>query len=194
MSLQLLLPTSPPPEDRLSSSRLAWSLLVSLMLHLGAGLGLAPAPAEYLSRQAKPVVLTVMLASKNESDSRAVAAEIPISSSRAVEGVDAPPEAEGNLTQKAQLLVAPDLAALEEIAVPFSGSITLRLVVNSRGTVDSVTVVKSDPIPKELLDGLQSRFGQARFSPALAGSQPMVSTRDLVIRYEAAPTPLPRNP
>ena len=161
------------------------------MLHLGAGRWLAPEPAEYLPRQSKPAVLTVVLATKDEFDSGPVAAEMPNPSSHATAGGAPRVEAEGKLTQKAQLLVAPDLAALEEIAVPFSGSITLRLLVNSRGTVDSVTVVKSDPIPKHLLDGLLMSFGQARFSPALAGSQPMVSTRDLVIRYEAAPTPLP---
>jgi hypothetical protein len=108
--------------------------------------------------------------------------------------MDAPIDAAGKLTQKARLLVAPDLTALEDLPVPFPGSITLRIHVNSHGTVDRVTVVKGDPIPKELLDGLLSRFEQARFAPALAGSQSVASTRDLVIRYEAAPIPLQRDP
>lgn len=177
-----------------SSSSLAWPLVISLMLHLGAGWVLSSGPAEHLTRQARPASLTVVLPGKGEPDFRAAAPESPVPSSHSAAGMDAPLEAEGRLTQKARLLVAPDLAALEEIPVPFSGSITLRLVVNSHGTVDRVTMIKGDPIPRELLDGLLSRFEQARFAPALAGSQAVVSTRDLVIRYEAGPTQLPRDP
>lgn len=192
MSLRLLLPAVAPLENRGCSSRLAWPLVVSVMLHLGIGGLLSAGFAEHLPRHARPAILTVVLVSKDESASRPTAAPIPSPDSAA--GMDAPLDAEGQLTQKAQLLVAPDLAALEEIPVPFSGSITLRLVVNSRGTVDRVTMIKGDPIPSELLDGLLSRFEQARFAPALAGSQPVASTRDLVIRYEAGPTQLPRDP
>ncbi|OHC64239.1 MAG: hypothetical protein A3H93_14195 [Rhodocyclales bacterium RIFCSPLOWO2_02_FULL_63_24] len=100
----------------------------------------------------------------------------------------------GKLTQKARFLVAPDLATLEEIPVPFSGSLTVRLYVTSLGTVDRLTVIKSDPVPKELLDGLFSRLQQAQLAPALAGSEPVASTLDLVIRYETGPTLLRRDP
>ncbi|MDP2826848.1 MAG: hypothetical protein Q8O52_29700 [Sulfuritalea sp.] len=138
--------------------------------------------------------MTLVLAEKNDVDSPSAAPMKPDAAPHSVAGVAAAPDAAGKLTRKARLLAAPDLAALEEIPVAFSGSITLRLLVNSRGTVDRVTPIKGDPIPRELLDGLVSQFEQARFAPALAGSQAVVSTLDLVIRYEAGPTQLPRDP
>lgn len=100
----------------------------------------------------------------------------------------------GKLTQKPRFLAAPDLSALEEISVPFSGSLTVRLHVSRLGTVDRVTVLKSDPVPQELVDGLVSRFKHAQLAPAQAGSEAVASTLDLVIRYETGPTPLRRDP
>jgi len=77
--------------------------------------------------------------------------------------------------------------------IHFSGSLSIRLHVSSLGTVERVTVIKSDPVPKELLDGLVSRFEHAQLSPALAGSEAVASTLDLVIRYEAGVIPLQGN-
>lgn len=75
-----------------------------------------------------------------------------------------------------------------------SGNLTLRLDVSALGTVDRVTVIKSDPVPKELRDGLVAHFQEARLSPALAGSKAVASTLELVIRYESTPSPLLREP
>lgn len=190
----IVLPVSPLPEQRLRSSRLARSLVVSLTLHLGVGWLLSQGYAEYLPRHAAPAILTVILTSKDEADSRPVAPENPFSQAESAAGTDAPSDAAGKLTQKARFLVAPDLAALEEIPVAFSGSVSFRLEVSASGTVDHATVLRSDPIPKDLLEGLISSFEQARLSPALAGSKPVASTLDVVIRYETSPTQLPQYP
>lgn len=175
-----------------STARLAWPLAISLALHLGVGWLFSARSTDYLPRQAKAVTLTVTLASsKDRSDPLpALSGEpAPVPAASATT-----PDATGTLTQKARFLVAPDLAALEEIPVPFAGSLTLRLHVTPLGTVDRVTVIKGDPVPKELFDGLLNRFEHARLAPALAGSEAVASTLDLVIRYEPGPMPLQRDP
>ncbi|MFH1869049.1 MAG: hypothetical protein ABIK82_00445 [Pseudomonadota bacterium] len=172
----------------MNSSPLAWPLAISLALHLGLGWLLSAEFAGHLTRSAKAVTLTVVLASKEVTEAPALAAAEPApTSSPPAQTAAAPADAAGKLTRKARFLVEPDLADLEEIAVPFSGSLTLRLHVSALGAVDRVMVINSDPVPKELLDGLVSRFAQARLTPAQAGSQAVASTLDLVIRYEAAP-------
>lgn len=172
----------------MNSSRLAWPLAISLALHLGLGWLLSAEVAGNLTRSAKAVTLTVVLASKEATETpAAVAAQPAPAPPPATATAAATTDAAGSLTRKARFLVEPDLADLEEIAVPFSGSLTLRLHVSALGTVDRVIVVNSDPVPKELLDGLMSRFAQARLTPAQAGSQAVASTLEVVIRYEAAP-------
>ncbi len=182
----------------MNSSPLAWPLAISLALHLGLGWLLSAEVTGHLARSAKAVTLTVVLASKEATETPAPAAaeSTPASPPAAAPATAQPPttataaattDAAGKLTRKARFLVDPDLSDLEQIAVPFSGSLTLRLHVSALGTVDRVIVVNSDPVPTELLDGLVSRFAQARLTPALAGSQAVASTLDLVIRYEAAP-------
>lgn len=174
----------------MNSSRLAWPLAISLALHLGLGWLLSAEVAGDLLRSAKAVTLTVVLASKEATETPALVAAEPApipAPPTAATATAAPADAAAKLTRKAHFLVDPDLSDLEEIAVPFSGSLTLRLHVSALGTVDRVIVVNSDPVPTELLDGLVSRFAQARLTPAQAGSQAVASTLDLVIRYEAAP-------
>lgn len=182
----------------MNSSRLAWPLAISVALHLGIGWLLSPGSAAYLPRVTKAVTLNVLLANKEQTE--------PLPLSTAAQAAATPPPASlpasataaadtaGNLTQKARFLVAPDLSELEQIPVPVSGSLTLRLEVSALGTVDRVTVVKSDPVPKALLDGALERFRRARLAPAQEGSKAVASTLDLVIRYEAAPVLLPREP
>ena len=182
----------------MNSSRLAWPLAISLALHLGLGWLLSADVAGQLPRSAKAVTLTVVLASKEATETPSLAtvepAPIPPPPTETAAAppattatAAAPADAAGKLTRKARFLVDPDLSDLEEIAVPFSGSLTLRLHVSALGTVDRVMVVNSDPVPKELLDGLMRRFAQARLTPAQAGSQAVASTLELVIRYETAP-------
>ncbi|MCK9381147.1 MAG: energy transducer TonB [Sulfuritalea sp.] len=176
-----------------STARLAWPLAISLALHLGVGWLFSPGSAENRLRQAKAVTLTVTLASKDRSDPLRVSSAEPAVADSATAALPAVGEAGGILTQKARFLVAPNLAALEAIPVQFAGSLTLRLHVTALGTVDRITVIKGDPVPKELLDGLLTRFEHARLAPALAGSEAVASTLDLVIRYEPGPTLLPRD-
>ncbi|MDA8260142.1 MAG: energy transducer TonB [Betaproteobacteria bacterium] len=144
-------------------------------------------------RSSKAVTLTVFLPNRERPDAPPVTATAPLPTAPATA---ATPDtaAAGNLTQKARFLAPPDLSVLETIPVTISGSLTLRLDVSARGTVDRVTVIKSDPVPKELHDGLVERFRQTSLAPALEGSKPVASTLDLVIHYEAAPELLPRQP
>lgn len=178
-------------------ARLAWPLAISLALHLCVAGLFASGAASSLQRSNKAVTLTVSLPSKERTDPPPVAATTPLPAepaSTAAPVAVAASDAAGILTQKARFLAPPDLSALEDIPVALSGSLTLRLDVSALGTVDRVTVVKSDPVPKELRDGLVARFQEARLTPALAGSQAVASTLDLVIRYETTQALLPREP
>jgi len=176
-----------------STARLAWPLAISLALHLGVGWLLSTGSAQ-LPRKVKAIALTVSLSSKQGADPAPISSPAPVlptppDSPAAVSAT----EASGTVTQKPRFLVDPDLSVLERIPVPLSGSLSIRLHVSSLGTVERVTVIKSDPVPKELLDGLLSRFEHARLSPALAGSEAVASTLDVVIVFEAGAIPLPGN-
>lgn len=175
-------------------TQLAWPLAASLALHLGAGWLFSSGHMQFLPRQGKNLTLTVTLAgTQNTAPQKAApAAPPPAPPEGPVPAVS--PALPGPITEKARFLVEPDLSALETITVAFSGSLTLRLHVSSLGAVDSIDVVKSDPVPGELLDGLRDRLRQTRLAPARAGSLPVASTLDLVIRYEAAPSPIKPTP
>ncbi len=175
-------------------TQLAWPLAASLALHLGAGWVFSSGSLQFLPRQGKNLVLTVTLASTQRPQPAQAAPAEPSVAPPVVPATAAKQDADGPITEKARFLLAPDLSALEEIAVPVSGSLTLRLHVSSLGTVDRVELMKSDPVPAELLDGLRDKLRQTRLTPALAGSQPVASTLDLVIRYETAAVPLQRGP
>ena len=178
-------------------TQLAWPLAVSLALHLGAGWVFFGSP-QFLSRQGKNVTLTVTLASNQQAEPRKIVDADPTSvlpsAPPAAPASASAPSTDGLITEKARFLVEPDLSALESIAVPLSGSLTLRLHVSFLGTVDRVELVNSDPIPRELLDGLLEKLRQTRLAPALAGSQPVASTLNLEIRYEPGVVPLQRDP
>lgn len=170
-----------------SAARLAWPLAVSLSLHLGIGALLSAKPADYLSRSLKVSRLTVVLPARSLPEPKP---DRPREQPPAPAAASVPRDPAGTMTQKARFLVEPDLAALEEIPVPFPGSLNIRLHVSAQGNVDRVSLLKGDPVPKELLAGLMARMEHARLAPALAGSDPVASTLDLVIRFEPGPTPL----
>lgn len=174
--------------------RLAWPLAASLALHLVIGGVFSPGTLPF--RQAKSISLTVTLASNRQAEAGEIARAAPSEqpTAAAVPAVAAKQSTDGQVTEKARFLVEPDLSELEDIAVPLSGTLTLRLHVSSLGTVDRVELLKNDPIPRELLDGVINKLRLTRLTPARAGSQPTASTLDLVIHYESAPTPLPREP
>ena len=175
-------------------AHLAWPLAISLALHLCIAVLFASGAASS-QRSNKAVTLTVLLPGKEQADPPPVAAAPPLPAAPATApDIAAAPDAAGNLTQKARFLAPPDLSILETIPVTISGSLTLRLDVSALGTVDRVIVIKSDPVPKELRDGLVARFQEARLTPALAGSKAVASTLELVIRYESTPSPLLREP
>jgi outer membrane biosynthesis protein TonB len=175
-------------------ARLAWPLAASLAIHIGVGWVFFTRNLQHLPSQGKSITLTVVLAANRRAEPPKVAAAEPTSTLSPASAAAAPPPIEGRITEKARFLVAPDLSSLESIAVPLSGSLTFRLYVSALGTVDRIEVIKSAPVPRELLDGLLEKLRQTRLTPALAGSRPVSSSLDLVIRYENEITPLPRNP
>ena len=95
------------------------------------------------------------------------------------------PAQDGAVTEKATFIVPPDLSILEMIPVIAAGSITLRLHVSALGTVGRVEVLRSDPVPRDLMDGLLDAMGQTKLSPARrADGSAAASQIDLVIRVE----------
>ncbi|NJD34310.1 MAG: hypothetical protein FIA96_05665 [Betaproteobacteria bacterium] len=177
--------------------QLAWPLAVSLALHLGAVWVFLESPL-FPRKQGRTVTLTVTLVSNQQPEPRNSAAAEPVPvpppAPPAEPAATSAQNSDGQITEKARFLVAPDLSALENIAVPVSGNLTVRLHVSSLGTVDRVELLKSDPIPRDVLDGVLEKIRQARLIPALAGSQPVASTLNLEIRYEPAADPLQRVP
>lgn len=174
--------------------RLAGPFAVSLVLHLGIGWLFFSGHMQFLPRPGKNLTLTVTLASAQNTAPQRPAADTPPAAPPEAPVPAVAPSIPGPITEKARFLLEPDLSALEAIAVPLSGSLTLRLHVSSLGEVERVDVMKNDPVPAELLDGLRDKLRQTRLAPARAGSQPVASTLDLVIRYETAPAPLTRTP
>ena len=169
------------------TARLVWPFAVSLALHLGIAAVLSIGSEAHPPRKVKAITLTVTLASRDRSDPVPMISPAPALSPPAPPASAGATEASGTVTQKARFLVDPDLSVLEEIPVPSAGSLNIRLHVSALGTVDRVTVMKSDPVPKELLDGVLRRLEKARLSPALAGAEAVASTVDLTIRYEPGP-------
>ncbi len=151
------------------------------MLHLGLAILVSSSVTYKVVRDVAPQPLTVTLA-QAPSEIRQIA-DVPVSTPRPI----APPiqsAKTGAVQQPARFLIDPDLLVLEEIPTTFPGSISLRLNVTAQGTVERVTVVRADPVPKELLDGLIERFGKAKLSPAMVGSEPTASSVEVTIRVD----------
>ncbi len=164
------------------------------MLHLAMILLIWPATADHRFKTAGTSRPTVLLVRVDRPGLAPAPAAIPPPPPAQTPDSGKAEETPRQPTRKARFLVAPDLSALEEIPVSFSGSLDIRLHVTQLGTVDHVTVLRSDPLPKELREGLLLRFSQARLAPATIGTEPVPSTLDVVIGYEAAPRPLREDP
>lgn len=79
---------------------------------------------------------------------------------------------------------------LETIPVTIPGSATLKLNINAKGKVIHTTVIRSDPAPKALIDGLVARFSEAILEPAQVNQQPKESTLEVTVRFEPGLVPL----
>lgn len=165
-------------------SRLHAAIAASLIIHLAAAAfaGLTPHPVI----DTTPTTLSVRL-SKAESVTTVAAATsavIPTPASAAPETAAESP------AKAARFLADPDLSILETIPVTLPGSLTLRLKVSAQGQVEGIAVVRSDPAPKELVDGVIRAFGQARLAPALRGDAPVASSLEVTVRFEPGLVPL----
>lgn len=173
------------PTGRNSSGapQLPGALLVSLMLHL-AFAAIVASTATYT-----PVMNTAgsrmnaTLAQASVPNKRPAGA-LPIAS--ASNSPRDPPQG-GSLgppQQPARFLTDPDLSVLEEIPTTFPGTVSLRLNISALGNVERVNVIRADPVPKELIDGLIERFGKAKLAPAMMGLQAVASTIEVTIRID----------
>jgi hypothetical protein len=93
-------------------------------------------------------------------------------------------------TRAARFLAAPDLSVLEVVPVRLPGKAVLRLQVSASGIVERVTLVRNDPAPKELIDGLLAAFAATRLAPAQVGDQPTASSVEVTVRFEPGLLPI----
>ncbi len=154
------------------------------MLHLGLAILVSSTLSYTVVGDAASPPLQVTLAQAPQRAVPAAGAPLPATA------IDLPGEPQpqrenlGPSQQPARFLVNPDLSVLEEIPTTFPGTISLRLNVTSQGTVERVSLVRADPVPKELIDGLIDRFGKAKLSPAMMGSQAIASIIEITIQVD----------
>lgn len=164
--------------------RLAVAFLASLMLHLGLAVLVSSTLTYTAVRDSSGPPLNVTLAQAParatqlaEAPAFAAPSDQPGATQAQRETLDLP-------QQPARFLVDPDLSVLEEIPTTFPGTVSLSLSVTAQGTVERVKVIRADPMPKELLDGLVERFAKAKLSPATVDSQATASTINVTIRVD----------
>lgn len=163
--------------------RLQQAFAASLALHVLAGWLAFPVWLEAPLARVAPGPLSVRL------DARPAA--VPPYNSAPQDrntGVTTGPSAEAtpaSLTRP-RFLILPDIDGLRTIPVPAAGMLSLRLYVTAAGTVERVELRRSDPIPPELLAGLQRQFKQAALQPAMSAAGPAPGTLDIDVRFEPA--------
>lgn len=169
--------------------QLALPLLVSAMLHIGLVLAVSSTLGFSAITDTPQASLsaTLVQATRTEPESPPLLAEAkivpeplaPIPQNRLRDAAQIQTS-----TRQARFLVDPDLSILEQIPAAMPGAVSLRLYVTRQGNVERVTVIRSDPVPKDLLDGLVERFGSARLSPAMVDGTPTESTLEVTIRVD----------
>ncbi|MBI5898188.1 MAG: hypothetical protein HZB40_03050 [Rhodocyclales bacterium] len=160
------------------------AFLASAMIHFGLALILSSPLGYEAVSDTSPPPLTVKLA---QADPPSRARPMKASEPRVIQAPDVAPgsrESADEPKRSARFLADPDLSILETIPATMPGAVSLRLHVTSLGHVERVTVVRSDPVPKELLDGLIERFREARLSPASIGNTPVASTLEITVRVD----------
>lgn len=166
---------------------LGTALIASALLH-GAILATGVQVAHEIPDAAPfPAPLTVTLSSmvRDSAPPRTDANSVPAQAT-----ATARPAITDKPSQPARFTLDPDLSILETIPVNLPGSITLKLNINAQGKVTQVTVVRSAPAPKALIDGLIHRFSEARLQPALLDQRPIESSLEVTVRFEPGLTPL----
>lgn len=93
-------------------------------------------------------------------------------------------------SQPARFTHDPDLSILETIPVTIPGSVTLKLNISAQGKVIQTTVIRSDPAPKALIDGLVARFSEAILEPARVDQRATESSLEVTVRFEPGLIPL----
>lgn len=89
-----------------------------------------------------------------------------------------------NVTSPARFLVDPNLDELQDIPVFVGGKVKFRLHVSIIGTVSTVEILESDPIPQALLSGLQDKLKRAKLKPATTSGESVASTLDIAVKFE----------
>jgi hypothetical protein len=82
----------------------------------------------------------------------------------------------------------PGLDELGEIPVLSHGQLTLSIHVSPLGTAEKIEVIRADPVPRELVDGLRSKLSRARYAPARSPSgKALAGVMEIVVQFEPAP-------
>ncbi len=177
-------PGHPTGRDPPQTPHLAGALLVSLMLHLGLAVLVSSTLTYTVVRDSAGPPLNVTLAQTPARAMQLADAPARTAPSDQPSAPQVQRETLGPPQQPARFLVDPDLSVLEEIPTTIPGTVTLGLSVTAQGTVERVKVIRADPIPRELLDGLVERFAKAKLLPATVGSQATASTINVTIRVD----------
>lgn len=165
-----------------SKARLVSAVLLSAVLHLALAVALA-LPTAYPVIPASPAPLSVRLVQASDGNAAAIRQTVAPAATPRQNGSEAP-------TRAARFLAAPDLSVLEVVPVTMPGKALLRLQVSANGIVERVTLIRNDPAPKELIDGLVAAFAASRLAPALVGDQPSASSVDVTVRFEPGLLPI----
>ena len=189
--------TSPPDAGSHEATSLAFPFLFSLMLHFGLVLAVSATMNFTPVGDSSPPVLTATFSSLPKEMPPPEPTITSTDAIRIADSRDLPepllprnPSSDtaqgiaGDANRQARFLVDPDLSILEEIPAAGPGVISLQLSITALGNVERVTVVRSDPVPRELLDGLVERFGKAKLSPAIINGKAAASSLAITIRVD----------
>lgn len=172
------------------AARLTTAVLLSTLLHLCFAAAFAGS-ATYSPVPTSSPQLDVRLV-------RASPVPVATNDTKPYQAVEPAPTAARNPadvpTRAARFLAEPNLNILEDVPVSLPGSASLRLQVDAKGIVERVTLIRNDPAPKDLIDGLLATFAATRLTPALIGDRPVASSIDVTVRFEPGLLPIEAGP
>lgn len=185
---------SPPPSPPTPPPWRLWAALVcSVVLHLLmlflSERGDYTAPPRAVT---PPVLATLRIAT----------AVAPMPSAPSPPRPDEPPAAGGHatpeippaFTQPARFAVPPDFSPLQALPLVGPVRLRLRLHVSALGTLTRVEVLETDGVTGEFLATVQEQLEIAHYTWALAGSDPVPASFEILIKARPDPVELGQSP
>jgi hypothetical protein len=169
------------------TSRFSMALLASMVLHATAIFATSQIAGDITDASSTQGPLTVRLAQARQLSPLPQTNE---SATHPHQNSSSSQSLAEKASQPARFLSDPDLSILETIPVTLPGSVTLKLKISTHGKVVQVKIVRADPAPKELIDGLMARFSEAHLMPAMLDQQPTESSLEVTVRFEPGLVPL----